>query len=612
LDCGFPEAPRPVYKRGRGAARFELYLSALRENPNCLLKPLAARLASLLLLARDLARVKQTARRRRRYVAMPTSSSSAAATPPADASSEETLSTVAAKELRAGDTVDFGASRMSSVRVQDMQRFGYFGGRVARVPGAEEIPEPEGELVVFEAFFVAGLRLPAHRFVGEVLRRFNVQVHQLTPNAVVALSKYVWATTSYGGQPSIEVFAKYYCLHWQKRMIGNKIAQFGSCTFTPKTGKTSMEVVELVPCARNKWGNWHEFWFYVAEGAVEDHPGLPVAEMCSHFYSAYPQFEVAEEDADEGALQCMAGLSSGRDLVEEFVAYGVWPLAHGWALGEVCPRQMPSHGGMLVRSPAFALDLHSRDPAAFVREAEDEAVRIVGRYVPKTEGQRSWDIRGSNDRLNRVFELNRLPGGWWPKNVPIPCAAGEDFFTSRMVRDWKVFPYGRNIVAVVSAVMDKDRQGAAQKRQAVVRLPEARPKRSRGTAKAAAPGGSQLPLGPVGCRRLRRRPPTGPNLSRPEPRRPENCLRAGKRVADFATDISVEDYLVGKSIARGFYLTVDVLQGQAKGNLLLFRPWWRPRRLPWCLGRGVALSAPVVRFRRSLPSGTRRAPCAAG
>jgi hypothetical protein len=118
----------------------------------------------------------------------------------------------------------------------------------------------------------------------------------------------------------------------------------------------------LVPCARNKWGNWYEFWFYVAEGTVEDHPGLPVAEMCSHYYSAYPQFEVAEEDADEGTLRCAAGLSSGRDLVEEFVAYGVWPLARGWALGEVCPRQMPSRGGMLVRSPAFALDLHSRDP----------------------------------------------------------------------------------------------------------------------------------------------------------------------------------------------------------------------------------------------------------
>jgi hypothetical protein len=92
----------------------------------------------------------------------------------------------------------------------------------------------------------------------------------------------------------------------------------------------------------------------------------------------------------------------------------MWPLARGWALGEVCPRQMPSRGGMQVRSLAFALDLHGRDPAAFVREVEDGAVRIVGRYVPKTEAQRSWDIRGSNDRLNRVFELNRLPYGGYP------------------------------------------------------------------------------------------------------------------------------------------------------------------------------------------------------
>jgi hypothetical protein len=642
-----------VYKRGRGAARFELCLSALRENPSRPFQLLAARLPSLLLFAGDLAHVKQTARRRQRYVAMPTSSSSAAATPPADASSEETLSTVAAEELHAGDTVDFGVSRMSSVRVQDMQQLGYFGGGVARVPGTEEVPEPKGELVVFEAFFAAGLRLPAHRFVGEVLRRFNVQIHQLTPNAVVALSKYVWATTSYGEHPSVEVFAKYYCLHWQKRMIGDKVAQFGSCTFTPKTGKTSMEVVELVPCARIKWGNWHEFWFYVAEDTVEDHPGLPVAEMCSHYYSAYPPFEVAEEDADEGALRCAAGLSSGRDLVEEFVAYGVWPLAHGWALGEVCPRQMPSRGGMVVRSPAFALDLRSRDPAAFVREAKDGAVRIVGRYVPKTEGQRSWDIRGSNDRLNRVFELYRLSyggypgqddvdrrgkkplvetgddpapaaapsskkrklgiamgglgvsdgfarelmrtcvapggrmsspelressarmlrvtGGWWPKNVPISRAAGEDFFTSRMVRDWRVFPYGRNIAVVVSAVMDKDRQGAAQKRQAVVRLHEARPKRPRGTAKAAAPGGSQPPLAAKSAAPRSSRAPkaakaaaaggTKSGKAAPVSSRAPEAAKAtrelplpGKRVADFATDISVEDYLVGKSLARVFLI----------------------------------------------------------
>jgi hypothetical protein len=144
---------------------------------------------------------------------MPSSSSSAAKTPLGDSSSEGTFSDLAAVELHPGHTVQFGVSRISSVRMQDMQQLGYFGNGVVRDPGVEEIPEPEGEMVVFEAFFTAGLRLPAHCFVVEVLRRYDVQIYQLTPNAMVALAKYVWAVTSYGGQPSMEVFAKNYCLH---------------------------------------------------------------------------------------------------------------------------------------------------------------------------------------------------------------------------------------------------------------------------------------------------------------------------------------------------------------------------------------------------------------
>jgi hypothetical protein len=168
----------------------------------------------------------------------------------------------------------------------------------------------------------------------------------------------------------------------------------------------------------------------------------------------------------------------------------------------------------------------------------------------------SPELRESSTRMLRVT------GGRWSKNVSIPRAAGEDFFTSRMVRDWKVFPYGRNIAAVLSAVMDKDRQGAAQKRQAVVRLPEARPKRLRGAVKAAAPGGSQ----PTQAAKS-----TGPGSSRvPDAAKaaaaggtksvPAGAEKArelpppGKRVPDFATDISVDDYLVGKSSARVFFL----------------------------------------------------------
>jgi hypothetical protein len=75
---------------------------------------------------------------------------------------------------------------------------------------------------------------------------------------------------------------------------------------------------------------------------------------------------------------------------------------------------MPTLGQQLVQSPTFSLDLRGRDLATFVREVEDGAVRIVGRYASMTECLRSWDIPGSNVRLNRVFELNRLPYDGYP------------------------------------------------------------------------------------------------------------------------------------------------------------------------------------------------------
>jgi hypothetical protein len=108
-------------------------------------------------------------------------------------------------------------------------------------------------------------------------------------------------------------------------------------------------------------------------------------------------------------------------------------------------------------------------------------------------------------------------------------------------------------------------------RQAVVRLHEVRPKRSRGTAKAATLGGSQPTLAAKSAAPVSSRAPEtakaaaagGTKSAKAAPesiRAPEAAKAArelpppGKRVADFATDISVDDYLVGKSLARVFLI----------------------------------------------------------
>jgi hypothetical protein len=86
----------------------------------------------------------------------------------------------------------------------------------------------------------------------------------------------------------------------------------------------------------------------------------------------------------------------------------------------------------------------------------------------------------------RMLEIT---GGRWPRNVTIPRAAGEDMFTSRLAHEMKIFPYGRNIAVVVSAVMDKDRQHAMRKRRAFTRVgdPSREVKKACGIAKSAAP-----------------------------------------------------------------------------------------------------------------------------
>jgi hypothetical protein len=202
-------------------------------------------------------------------------------------------------------------------------------------------------------------------------------------------------------------------------------------------------------------------------------------------------------------------------------------------------------------APEAALATKKRKLGTAVGElgvSDSFAMELMGTCAAPGGRMSSPVLRESSARMLEVT------GGRWPKDVPIPHAACEDFFTSRMARDLRVFPYGRNIAAVVSAVMNKDRQEAAQKRRAVIRLPEARPKRARGTAKAAALGGSQPTLAAKPATPGSSKVPESMKAARAGGTKsaPDRAAKArelpspGKRVADFGTNISVDDYLVGK------------------------------------------------------------------
>jgi hypothetical protein len=130
----------------------------------------------------------------------------------------------------------------------------------------------------------------------------------------------------------------------------------------------------------------------------------------------------------------------------------------------------------------------------------------------------------------------------------------------------------------------------------VVRLPD-----HRRPAKPAAPGSSKV------SKSAKVVAAGGIKSTQGEAAKVRELPSPGKRVADFSTNISVDDYFVGK-----FFLTSGTLQGQARGKWLLSRLWWQPRCQPRWSGRRVALSAQAARFRRPLQSRARRAPCPAG
>jgi hypothetical protein len=96
--------------------------------------------------------------------------------------------------------LDFGKSTVSMADMPMMIKLGYFREaekKLIRFGGEETTPTLEKDaVVVFRSFFRAGLRFPLNEMIGEVLENFEIYLHQLTPNAIVRLSVFIWALQS--------------------------------------------------------------------------------------------------------------------------------------------------------------------------------------------------------------------------------------------------------------------------------------------------------------------------------------------------------------------------------------------------------------------------------
>jgi hypothetical protein len=149
--------------------------------------------------------------------------------------------------------LDFGKSTVSEADMPMMIKLGYFREaekRMIRFGGEETTPKPENdEVVVFRSFFKAGLRFHLHEMIGDVLEDFEIYLHQLTPNAIVRLSVFIWALRSWVHE-----------LHYQMKAREDGLHKnFGCYNFAYRK-----DMKTPVISYRTKWPTgWKNEWFYV-------------------------------------------------------------------------------------------------------------------------------------------------------------------------------------------------------------------------------------------------------------------------------------------------------------------------------------------------------------
>jgi hypothetical protein len=101
--------------------------------------------------------------------------------------------------------VDFGKSKIKEGHIEVLNRFGYIDW--VRLGGDDLVSSLRAdEVVVFQCFLKAGLRFPLHKTVVAVLKRFNIYLHRLTPNAIVCLGIFIWVVRSQGIECDADAF----------------------------------------------------------------------------------------------------------------------------------------------------------------------------------------------------------------------------------------------------------------------------------------------------------------------------------------------------------------------------------------------------------------------
>jgi hypothetical protein len=78
------------------------------------------------------------------------------------------------------------------------------------------------KVVVFKSFMKAGLWFPLHKMLVEVLKTFEIYLHQLTPKALIKVGVFIWAMWSQGLEQDANCFCNTHELSYQTKAVGKE------------------------------------------------------------------------------------------------------------------------------------------------------------------------------------------------------------------------------------------------------------------------------------------------------------------------------------------------------------------------------------------------------
>jgi hypothetical protein len=264
----------------------------------------------------------------------------------------------------------------------------------------------ENEVVIYRSFFKAGLRFPLSRFVVEVLKIYEIFLHQITPEAIIRMGIFVWAVRSQCLEPNAKCFCSmhelcYETKPWGKEQYHNN---FGCYSFVARFGSSYP-----VPTFQKRWpGAWMEEWFYVKNDlkAREDIKEIIMRPIWSRFGLRKPKVEIDEvAEACQRAFSRVCTFIGTRDLVQEHVAYRIWPLVDKWEM----PKETisnPNEGGLVRLKYTFRFrDQFIELDDDWLKCVENTSDELLGAYS-KSEDNALSAAFGSRKkkRLNRVFD----------------------------------------------------------------------------------------------------------------------------------------------------------------------------------------------------------------